>query len=64
MQMWMVDFFFLHGSFKGQSSWPDGQICCDGLNMLGPGSGAIRRRGLVGVGMDLLEEVCHYGGGL
>ena len=30
---------------------------CDGLNMLGPGSG------LVGVGVSLLEEVCHGGGG-
>ena len=26
---------------------------CDGLNMLGLGSGNIRRRGLVGVGMSL-----------
>ena len=26
-------------------------IRCGGLNMLGPGSGTIRRRGLVGVGM-------------
>ena len=37
---------------------------CGGLNMLGPGSGTIRRRGLVGVGVALLEEVCHFGGGL
>ena len=36
---------------------------CDGLNMLGPGSGTIRRCGLVGVGVALLEEVCHCGGG-
>jgi hypothetical protein len=28
--------------------------------MLGPGSGTIRRCGLVGVGVALLEEVCHY----
>ena len=28
---------------------------CDGLNMLGPGSGTIRRYGLVGVGVVLLE---------
>ena len=32
--------------------------------MLGPGSGTIRRCGLVGVGVALLEEVCHCGGGL
>ena len=30
---------------------------CDGLNMLGPGSGTIGRCGLVGVGVALLEEV-------
>jgi hypothetical protein len=29
--------------------------------MHGPGSGSIRRLGLVGVGVDLLEEVCHCG---
>jgi hypothetical protein len=32
--------------------------------MLGPGSGTIRRCGLVEEGMALLEEVCHCGGGL
>ena len=37
---------------------------CSGLNMLGPGSGTIRRFGLVGVGVALLKEVCHCGGGL
>ena len=37
---------------------------CGGLNMLGPGSGTIRLYGLVGVGVALLEEVCHCGGGL
>jgi hypothetical protein len=31
--------------------------------MLGPGSGT-NRCGLVGVGVALLEEVCHCGGGL
>jgi hypothetical protein len=35
-----------------------------GLNMLGPGSGNISRCGLVGVGVALLEEMCHCGGGL
>jgi hypothetical protein len=32
--------------------------------VLGPGSGTIRRFGLVGVGMALLEEVCHGGSGV
>ena len=36
---------------------------CGGLNMLGPGSGTIRRCGLVGVGVALLKEVCHCGSG-
>ena len=27
------------------------------MNILGPGSGTFRRCGLVGIGMDLLEEV-------
>jgi hypothetical protein len=49
------------------------QACCGGLNRYGPymclnalpiESGIIRRGGLVGVGVDLLEEVYHYGGGL
>ena len=34
---------------------------CGGLNMLGPGSGTMRRCGLVGVGVTSLEEVCHCG---
>ena len=37
---------------------------CGVLNMLGPGSGTIRRYVLVGVGVSLLEEVCHCGGRL
>jgi hypothetical protein len=37
---------------------------CGGLNMLGPGSGTIRRCILVGVGVSSLEEVCHCGRGL
>jgi hypothetical protein len=36
---------------------------CGGLNMLGPGGDTIRRCGIVRVGMALLEEVCHCGGG-
>jgi hypothetical protein len=31
--------------------------------MLGPGSDIIRRCGLDRVGVALLEDVCHYGGG-
>ena len=35
---------------------PNGWLTkCDGLYMLGPGSGTISRYGLVGVGMALLE---------
>jgi hypothetical protein len=34
---------------------------CGGLKMLGPGRGTIRKCGLVGGGMTLLEEVCHCG---
>jgi hypothetical protein len=34
-----------------------------GLNMLGPGSSTVRKCGLVGVGVALLEEVCHCGYG-
>jgi hypothetical protein len=37
---------------------------CDGLYMLGPGSVPVRRCGLVGVGVALLEWVCHCGRGL
>ena len=41
---------------------------CGSLNVIGPHnlirSGPIRRCGLIGVGMVLLEEVCHCGGGL
>nr|AAP86284.1 Ac2-628 [Rattus norvegicus] len=33
---------------------------CGGLNMLYMGSGNIRRCGLVGVEVSLLEEVCHF----
>jgi hypothetical protein len=36
----------------------------DGLYMLGPGSSTIRRHGPVGVGMTLLESMCHCGCGL
>ena len=37
---------------------------CSGLNMVGPGSGSIRRYNHNGVGIDFLEEVGHCGGGL
>jgi hypothetical protein len=36
---------------------------CDGLYILGPGSGAIWRCGLVGIGVTWLEWVCHCGCG-
>jgi len=41
----------------GMLSW------CGGLSMLGPGSGTIRRRDLVVIGVALLEEVSRCGGG-
>jgi hypothetical protein len=34
-----------------------------GLYMLGPGSDTIKRYDLVGIGVALLEEVCHCGSG-
>ena len=37
---------------------------CDGLYMLGPGSGTTRRCSLVGVGVVLLDDVHHCVGGL
>jgi hypothetical protein len=37
---------------------------CGGLNKIGPGSGTIKRCGLIGVGVTLLEEMCHFVGGL
>jgi len=37
---------------------------CGGLNMRDPGSGAVKTCGLVRVDVALLEEVCHYEGGL
>jgi hypothetical protein len=36
---------------------------CDGLYILGPGSGTIWRCGLVGIGVTSLEWVCHCGCG-
>ena len=41
---------------------------CGILNIIDPnnliGNATIGRYGLVGVAMTLLEEMCHYGGGL
>ena len=56
--------------FGGSSVWRF--ICLEvhlfGGNVIGShsliGSGTIRRYGFVGVGVVLLEEVCHCGGGL
>ena len=39
-------------------------VKCGSLNMLGPGIGTTRKCGSVGVGVALLEEVCHCWGGL
>jgi hypothetical protein len=39
------------------------QGACDGLYILGPGSGTIRRCGLVAIGVTWLEWVCHCGCG-
>lgn len=33
------------------------------VNILGIGSGTIRRYGLVRIGVAFLEKVCHSGGG-
>ena len=37
---------------------------CGGLHMLGPGNSTLGRCGLDGVGVTLLEEVCHCEGRL
>jgi hypothetical protein len=37
---------------------------CGGLYTLGPVSGTSRKCDLVGVGMALLEEMCHCWGGV
>ena len=39
-------------------------VDCGSFTMLGPRSGTIRRYGLVGVGVALLEEVSQCGSGL
>jgi hypothetical protein len=51
--------------FPIQSCWPSGlwEGGCDGLYILGPGSGIIWRCGLVGIGVTWLEWVCHCGCG-
>lgn len=35
-----------------------------GWNMLGPGSSTIKSCGLVGIGVVLMEKVCHCGVGV
>jgi hypothetical protein len=37
---------------------------CGGVNIFGLGTGIIRNYDFVGIGVALLEEVCHSGGGL
>ena len=44
---------------KGSAKGLLANSVCDGLYMLGAGSGSFRRCGPVGVGVALL--VCHYG---
>jgi hypothetical protein len=39
------------------------KVECGSLNMSGPGSGFIRKCDLVGLGVVLLEKVCHCGSG-
>jgi hypothetical protein len=41
----------------------DQEVECGSLNMLGPGSGTIRC-GLVGIDVNLLEDVCQFEGRL
>ena len=36
---------------------------CDALNVLDPKSGTIRRYDFIGIGVALLEEMCHCGVG-
>ena len=40
---------------KGKPKWGICTAACDDLYMPGPGNGTIRRHGLVGVGVALLE---------
>ena len=47
-----------------EQAYGDQGVECGGLNMLGQGSGTIRRCGLVGISVALLEELCNCGGGL
>lgn len=45
----------------------DKGLLCGSLNVIGPHNliaNGIMRCGFFGVGIALLEEVCHYGGGL
>ena len=41
----------------------DEKWICGGLNIFGLGNPILRRCGLVGVGVTLLEEVCRFGSG-
>ena len=49
---------------KSKSQWHPLREGWGALNILDPGNGTIRRCALVRVGVALLEEVCHCGGGL
>jgi hypothetical protein len=50
--------------FKPPHPYGNQGVECGGLNIPGSESSIIRVCGLVRVGMTLLEEVCHCGGGL
>jgi hypothetical protein len=53
-KVWSVRCKGGHGGFK--APWVATEVAiCGGLNMLGPGSGSVRRSGLVRVGVALLE---------
>jgi hypothetical protein len=52
------------GALEGKREGRNYAIMLCGLNMLGSGNSTIWRCGLVGVGVILLEEVCHGGYGL
>ena len=50
--------------FQSISIFSNGKCICDGMNMCNSGSVTNRRYGLLGVGVALLEEMCHCGGRL
>ena len=51
------------GGFCGSNNLQP-HMACDILDMLGPWEVALLGNGLVGIGVALLEEVCHFVGSL